>query len=576
MSTHDLFLGHANNEPLTIDRDDLTTHALVVGRTGSGKTGLVHVLIEEAVLQGASAVVLDPKGDLTNLMLAFPGMTPAEFAPWVPAGKDPREEAARWSEGLKNTGQTPLRVAEWRNAATFRVFTPGYARNGQGVNLLPSFDPPQCSEASMRESAAHIVTSILGAIGVEADPLTDPRSVYLTDLLLLSWRKGEALPLEGWPEKIVSPPAELETLDGIAINDLFPKRDRLKLASAIVGFRRQASRWLDGPSLNMDSFLLPGPDGRPRVTIFTLRHLDQEDRMLFTSMFLSSLVDWMFKAPASGRLRALCVLDEAAGYLPPHPLNPPTKRPICTLLAQGRAQGLGMLIGTQNPNDLDYKALSNVGTWFLGGLRDRDLKRDLDNELRERGVEAASLLKLPERTFMALTKDGQALPLKVRWTLSYLRGPIDISELDRLVAPTSVIEHQPAEAPRYKVGAPAKKGRILYGYVELSYDLTDAGSLPQDMDIKYSTDNGVTWHECTPAPESEPTIGLASSPAGVPHKFLWDSVTDLGLNYVPNVMTWVRAVGRNGVILPGADVCNNCLEEESPSEEHYLDIPDFS
>lgn len=563
---NELFLGESTNgERLTIDRDDLTTHALVVGRTGTGKTGLIHVLVEEAVMAGVSVVVLDPKGDLTNLLLAFPSLTAREFAPWVAPGIDPSDEAQRWADGLKKTGQSAERVAEWRHSAVFNIFTPGYSKSGQGVNLLPSLAPPD-DGANFRETAAHVANAMLSAISADVDPLTDPRSVFLTELLLIYWQRGEALPLEAWPELIVTPPGELEVLDGIGINDLFPKRDRMKLASTIIGFRRQASRWLEGPALNMDDFLLPdGATGRPRVTIFTLRHLDHDDRMLFTSMFLNALVEWMFKAQASGtRLRALCVLDEAAGYLPPHPLNPPTKRPICTLLAQGRAQGLGVLLATQNPNDIDYKALSNVGTWFLGGLRSRDLQRDLDSILNERGVEAGEVLKLPAKTFMALTKNGDAHRLRVRWTLSYLRGPIDVSEIGRLVTPVAAMGHsRPPETPMLGK-LPKRKTDSLYGFINIEFGLTDDASELLHAEIQFSTDNGSTWRDCM---LDKDTHEMESSPVGTHHCLEWDSVKDLGFRYEPNVLIKVQVPGRNGVIFPAFEICNNILNEE-PSTEY--------
>lgn len=557
----ELFLGaDTDGERLTIDRDDLTTHALVVGRTGSGKTGLIHVLVEEATLAGANVVVLDPKGDLTNLLLAFPSLTPREFAPWVASGKDPSTEARRWVAGLKETGQDAERVAEWKNAATFNIFTPGYSKGGQGINLLPSFAPPT---DNFQESAAHIANAILSAVGTDVDPLTDPRSVYLTELLLLYWKRGKSLPLEQWPGLVLSPPRELDSFDGIPVNEFLPRKDRMKLASAIVGFRRQASRWLEGPVLDMSNFLMPGPDGRPRVTVFTLRHLDHEDRMLFTSMFLSAMVEWMFKAPPSGRLRALCVLDEAAGYLPPVQ-NPPTKRPICTLLAQGRAQGLGMVIATQNPNDIDYKALSNVGTWFLGGLRARDLQRDLDSILNERNVDVSEVLKLPEKTFLALPKDGGGHKLRVRWTLSYLRGPIDVSEIGRLATPVAALEHtRPPEIP--KLGKlPKRKTDSLRGFINVEFKLMDDGSVPLDVTIKFSLDNGETWRKCT---LNIDTDQMESSPKGVQHCVEWDSVTDIGWVYAPNVLVSVHVKGHNGFTYPAIDVFNNTFNEE-PSADY--------
>lgn len=562
MITNEMFIGTrtTDSEPLLINRDDLTTHGVVVGRTGSGKTGLIHVIIEEAVMQGASAVVIDPKGDLANLLLSFPGLTPSEFAPWVPAGKNPYDEATLWSDGLKSTGQELTRVADWRNAATFQVFTPGYTKSGQAINLLPDLSPSDNGNA--RERAAHLVSTVLNAIGVDTDPLTDPSHVYLTELLVSAWSRGENLSLDKWAGLLVNPPIEFSNIDGIDISDFFPAKDRMKIARSLVGFRRQAARWLEGSTIDMNAFLMPGDDGRPRVSVFSLRHLGEEDRQMFVSMFLSGLVDWMFKAPASGRLRALCVLDEAKDYLPPHPYTPPAKGPLNKLLSQGRAQGLGVVLGTQNPNDLDYKSLSNVGTWFLGGLTDRDTKRDLDSMLRIRNVNSDILLDLPARSFLALTKAGESCVFKPRWTLSYLAGPLDIEQLGSLNASAPVFES--SEFPKLG-GKSFDRSQAMYGYINIRFDLEHEFSKRFDVDVCFSTDNGTTWNKATLAPEASEMINLESSPKGIRYEFLWDSVTDLGENFVPKVLTLVKVSDGNGTIMPPFDICNHLLKEEDPS-----------
>lgn len=556
---NELYLGTniVEGNRVSLNRDDLTTHALVVGRTGSGKTGLVHVLIEEAVLAGASTVVIDPKGDLTNLLLSFPSLTPEEFAPWVPAGKSPVEEAKAWVEGLKASNQPLSRVMEWRTSAQFQVFTPGYV-GANGINLLPSLARPEVVDANTRQRAQHAVSTVLAAIGVDADPLTDARNVFLTELLMLFWSTKRSLPLEQWPGLLIDPPENLKSFDGISVDDFFPRKERMKLASAIVGFRRQAARWLDGPPMDLNGLLMPNSEGLPQVSIFTLRHLSDEDRALFTSMFLSSMVNWMFQAPASGRLRALCVLDEAAGYLPPAPRNPPTKRPLCTLLAQGRAQGLGVLLATQNPNDIDYKALNNVGTWFLGGLRDRDMKRDLEVELRDREVDVNALLRLPERSFMVLTKDRKSIPLRARWTLSYLRGPIEVEDIRKLApengTPTSNhpvrLENKPNRNP------------VCYEVISANFMLIDQRSTPFSVTVTYSTDQGKTWKHCTPYEGANPTAEMESSPEGVWHKFEWDSIEDLGRRYYRGVLLHIQTPHNGGLTFPPFDVCNTRLAED--------------
>jgi hypothetical protein len=213
------------------------------------------------------------------------------------------------------------------------------------------------------------------------------------------------------------------------LEEFLPKRRRLRLARTLVGFQHQADRWLAGEELDLHG-LVNSP--RPEVAVFSMRHLTAEEKFFFTSVMMQRLVEFMFETSSSQKLKLLVVLDEARGYLPSHPYNPPTKQPICTILAQGRAQGLGMLIGTQNPMDLDYKALSNVGTWAVGRLRERDCARDLTTELSERNIEVEDLQELPQRRFLLLDKRGDHNLLDVRWCLNYLRGPLSSQELMQL------------------------------------------------------------------------------------------------------------------------------------------------
>lgn len=514
----DMLIGtDAAGNKVKLDPADLLTHGIVLGRTGSGKTGATVTVIEEAVMAGASAIVIDPKGDLTNLALAFPGLTAEEFAPWVQPGMDPKKVAANARAQL---GELAPNVALWKAAADVTVYAPGKLQGGgKPVNILPSFEPPAVeSRTVLRDRAASVVTSILGAIGHDADPLTDPANVYLTDLVYTSWSNGAAMPLEQWASALADPPASKQKIDGLDLEDFFPKSARLKIARALVGFRRQATRWLEGTPLNIASFV---GQGKPKVSVFTLRHLDEGDRMFFTSMLLAALVDFMFQAPASDRLRLLVVLDEAKGYLPPYPLNPPTKKPICTLLAQGRAQGIGVMIGTQNPNDIDYKALSNVGTWLLGNLRERDCARDLETELQLRGVDPATLATVPTRHFLLLKKSGETALTKIRWTYSYLRGPINAEDLDRLDQPT--------------------KALVFSGDVAMTTFLRD----PQSRNVRARLVYKIAdrpWRHATMRWTAEQ---LRTTPDGVPHTLVWDSLRDIG-NTAAEALLAVEILGYEG------------------------------
>lgn len=414
--------------PVHVDADDLLTHGVVLGRTGSGKSGLTTVLIEEVVRSGAHAVVFDPKGDLTNLALSL--TTPQQFKEWVEDGIDHRQAFETHCRSLAHFGLSLADVEQLRATTDVVVYAPGRTTGGgRSLNVFPTFAPPRTSDESTRRvQATRGVATVFRALH-EGEDSYDPALIFMTEAVTQAWARGESLPVSHWPGVLNNPPSALRSFGGMHLEEFFPKRNRTKLARTLIGFYHQSDRWLSGETLDLHKMTSLQ---RPQISVFSMRHLSEEDRLFFTSIMMQRLVEFMFETSSSKKLKLLVVLDEARGYLPPHPYNPPTKDPICTILAQGRAQGIGMLIGTQNPMDLDYKALSNVGTWFVGRLRERDCARDLLSELNGRGVDIQTLEDMPQRRFLALDKRGNHHMLNVRWCLNYLRGPLDGADLDRL------------------------------------------------------------------------------------------------------------------------------------------------
>lgn len=419
--------------PLLLRRDDLVTHGVILGRTGSGKTGLGAVLVEELALSRVPVLVVDPKGDMTNLALAFPGLEADGLRPWVDPERDAAEEAARWRRGLEASGQAVDRVAAYRRAARVTVYAPGWVRSGDvpRVDLWPSLRPPRGLSAEGRaEQARGLVSALLGAAGLGVDA-TDPRHVLVSELVAHLWERGADASIDALVAGVQEPP--FQAVGPMALDRFLPPGERDKLARALVAYARSAGRWSGGTPLDMDVLLArPEGDGPARVSVFTTAHLEPDERTFFVTLLVESLLGWMAEQPGTTRLRALLLIEEARGLLPPHPLDPPSKAPLARLIAQARAFGLGVVLSTQHPVDLDYKALSNVGTWFLGGLRERDLQRDLATELRARGVDEGLLGQLERRTFLAVTPERAPTLFGVRWALSYLRGPIAPSELPRL------------------------------------------------------------------------------------------------------------------------------------------------
>lgn len=426
-----MYLGNDNaRNKIELDAADLLTHGVILGRTGSGKTGLTIALLEEVARSGASAIVFDPKGDLTNL--ALPLTTPEEFAAWVEAGVNPQQAHTKQRAGLAMSGLSFDDVSAYKDAVDVTIYAPGKTEGGgHSINVFPTFQPPRAGDlATLRARATRDVDTVISAIGQGKDKY-NPAIVFLSEAVVQSWRARRPLPVENWPTLLTQPPSSLATFGGMQLEDFFPKRQRNALARSLVGFRHQADRWLHGEVLDLHRLV----GGRPQIAVMTMRHLSEDDRLFFTSAVMNRVVDFMFETTSSQRLKLLVTLDEARGYLPPHPYNPPTKGPIGTILAQGRAQGIGMVLGTQNPMDLDYKALSNVGTWFVGRLRSRDMARDLEQELKSRNVDLDDVENMPQREFLLLDKRGAHHQLKVRHTLNYLRGPVGIQELTKLAPP---------------------------------------------------------------------------------------------------------------------------------------------
>ncbi len=450
------YLGRALDPPtpLLYDASDLVTHGVIVGMTGSGKTGLGIDLIEECAIDAVPVIAIDPKGDLGNLLLTFPRLAAEDFLPWVNPDEARRAgqtvdafaaaEAARWSKGLAEWGQDGTRIERLRDAAEFALYTPG-SSSGRPLSIMKSFaapDPEIVNDAELlQDRVSTAATSVLTLAGIDAEPIKSREHVLLANLFTNSWRAGRDLDLPALIAQIQSPPiAKVGVLD---LESFFPSKDRFALAMqlnqllAAPGF----SAWLEGEALDIDR-LFYGLNGRPRVSVISIAHLDDQERMFFVSLLLNEIVGWMRSQRGTSSLRALVYFDEIFGFLPPV-ANPPSKPPLLTLLKQARAFGLGVVAATQNPVDLDYKALANAGTWMLGRLQtERDKARVLD------GLEGAAssagagfdraeldqlLSALGKRQFLLHNvHEKQPVVFETRWALSYLRGPLGREEIKRL------------------------------------------------------------------------------------------------------------------------------------------------
>ncbi len=436
---------------LTLATDELTTHGVIVGMTGSGKTGLGVIMIEEALRAGLPVLAIDPKGDLTNLCLTFPDLSPADFRPWIDeaqarnADQTPDDFAAGqadlWSNGLGTWELTGADIGALRDRTDFTIYTPG-SEAGTALNIVGSLQVPadMTDAEAVADEIEGYVTGLLALVDIAADPLSSREHILLSNLIHHSWGEGRELDLMTLVGMIPSPP--IRKLGVFELDQFFPADDRMKLAMKLNGLLASPSfaAWSKGPPLDIAS-MLHGADGKGRCAIVTTAHLSDEERQFVTSLILAKLVTWMRRQSGTTDLRAMLYMDEVAGYLPPTAM-PPTKKPIMTLMKQARAFGVGVVLSTQNPVDLDYKAMSNAGTWMIGRLQtDRDKARLLDGMSSAAGsvdVAAidATISGLAKREFV-LRRAGKDEPevFTTRWAMSYLRGPMTRDQI-ALITPS--------------------------------------------------------------------------------------------------------------------------------------------
>ncbi|HWB86106.1 MAG TPA: hypothetical protein VG675_18325 [Bryobacteraceae bacterium] len=464
--------GKSADAPLLYDSKDLVTHAVCFGMTGSGKTGLCLTLLEEAAIDGIPALAIDPKGDIADLLLTFPNLAAEDFRPWineddarrseVSPDEYARKQAETWKKGLASWGEDADRIRRLKAAADFAIYTPG-STAGLPVSILKSFAAPVGAIAGdselLREHVTTTVTALLALIGIEADPVQSREHILLSTILSEAWKQGCDLGLPAIIQAVQSPPvSRIGVLD---VDAFYPAKERFALSMSLNNLLAspEFEAWMEGEPLDIAA-MLHTPAGKPRVSIFSIAHLSDAGRMFFIALLLNQVLGWMRMQPGTTSLRAIFYMDEIFGYFPPV-ANPASKQPLLALLKQARAFGLGVVLATQNPVDLDYKGLSNAGTWFIGRLQtDRDRSRVLDGlegaasrGLDRRRIEQ-TLTQLRDRVFlMNNVHEDAPVVFETRWVMSYMRGPLTRSQIQTLMgrrAPTAA-----APAPAASISAAA-------------------------------------------------------------------------------------------------------------------------
>jgi Helicase HerA, central domain len=442
------------DEAVYYDSRDLTTHGVVLGMTGSGKTGLCISLLEEAILDGIPAIIVDPKGDIGNLLLTFPDLQPTSFEPWINEDEARRDsmdipalaakKAGIWQKGLADWEITPERMNTLKQMAEFTIYTPG-SDSGVPISILASLRVPKAgvegNEEVVREQITGLVSAILSLAGITAEPMQDPRHVLLSNIFEHSWRAGKDLTLEDLIMQVQKPP--FEKLGILSVNDFMPEKERASLMMALNNVIASPSfgAWLKGVPMDIQS-LLYTPEGKPRVAIFYIAHLNDKERMFVMTLVLETMLSWIRNQAGTSSLRAILYIDEIFGFFPPI-ANPPSKEPLMRLLKQARAFGVGCLLATQNPVDLDYKGLSNIGTWFIGRLQSAgDAERIIaglkeaasagDMEMQE---VKQMIAQLKSRVFMMRNiHEYKPVLFSSRFAMNYLAGPFTRQQISKLMS----------------------------------------------------------------------------------------------------------------------------------------------
>jgi phage host-nuclease inhibitor protein Gam len=534
-------------EPILYDSRDLTTHAVCVGMTGSGKTGLCIALLEEAAIDGIPAIAIDPKGDLGNLLLTFPDLSEHDFQPWIDAAEAARSGrtldeqalvlAKAWRDGLAEWGQDGARIARLRSAVDAAIYTPA-SRAGRPLAVLASLAAPAAELLGDAEAIAERVDatagSLLALLGIDADPLRSREHVLLSTILTDAWNDGAALTLADLIHRVQDPP--FDRVGTFVLESFYPRKDRFDLALALNNLTASPrfALWSEGEPLDVERLLFT-TEGKPRLSIISIAHLEERERMFLVSLLLNEVVSWVRRQSGSPSLRAILYMDEVFGYLPPT-AAPPSKKPLLTLLKQARAHGLGVVLATQNPVDLDYKALSNAGTWFLGRLQtERDKTRVLDGLESLAGGNAMSrvdldkaLSSLDKRVFlMHDVHEDVPVVFHTRWALSYLAGPLTREQIARLEhAAGASTAATPATAVSGSARAPASGSRPVVppGIEEVFFAAAATASAPANLVYR-------------PALFGRATVHYVNAKAGLDE---WRTVSLLG-GLEPDTGAWSMA-----------------------------------
>ena len=549
---------------------NFTTHAAIIGMTGSGKTGLGVGLIEEAAIDNIPSIIIDPKGDMGNLCLTDPDFSADAFESWVAdearsKEEDPASYAAKissqWKAGIERSHQTVERVSQF-DAVEKTIYTPGSSA-GVSLNVLSSLDAPPSQIIEDSDSfSSYIkttVSSLLALIGVEADPVESKEYILLAQLITKSWLAAESLSLEDLIGRVISP--SFKKIGVLPLEAFYPQAERFKLATkfnAVIA-SPTFSAWLEGDDLDIQK-LLYDENGKAKISIFSISHLNDDERMFFVTILLNKYIAWMRRQSGTSALKTILYMDEIFGFFPPIK-NPPSKEPMLLMLKQARAFGVGIILSTQNPVDLDYKGLSNIGTWFIGRLQ---TTQDIDRVIDGLGGKVGSnynkkeiqtlLANLKKRSFFLKSAHLDDIRLfSTRWVMSYLKGPLKRDEISQLM------EAQKAQLKATEAAQPQSLKQTVEGYE--NYATLD-NSIPQYFDLDLSEQ-----HHYQASLVAKTSLHFFNQTRGIDEQE--EHCFKLLLNTDDRTLDWDNSEKDE------LEACLNELVSQAPSTAKYAPVPEF-
>ncbi len=562
-------------EALTLLKNkNFTTHATIIGMTGSGKTGLGVGIIEEATIDNIPSLIIDPKGDMGNLCLADSTFLPKSFEPWVADEARAKEKdvasyaekiASMWKNGIESHHQDSARVEKFSKVKK-TIYTPGSSA-GVSVNVLSSLEAPPAQILEDSDSfAAYIkttVSSLLSLIGVEANPVESKEYILLAQLISTSWMEGDDLSIEDLIGRIISPP--FKKIGVLPLDAFYPQSERFKFATKFNAIIASPTfkTWLEGESIDIQKMLYD-ENGKAKVAIFSISHLNDDERMFFVTLLLNKLIAWMRLQSGTSALKALLYMDEIFGFFPPVK-NPPSKEPMLLLLKQARAYGIGVVLSTQNPVDLDYKGLSNMGTWFIGRLQtSQDIARVIDGLGGKVGSSfdkkeiSALLANLKKRTFFLKSAHLDDIRLfGTRWVMSYLKGPLKRDEISALM------KDQKSQLSTSKK-KPVVKNVKVEGFENYS---TLDNSIPQYFQVSLNESK-----QYTPSIMAECTLNFFNQTRGIDEEESFCLSLELESKF--RSLEWDDAETLDGSNKEKKN-CFNRLPKNSPKDAYFSEVPDI-